>query len=71
MPAASERPLAHPVPKQHPVSLSEFTSRGPVLLLALVTLAGAWLRLFHLGDKSLWLDEGLSWIPSRMGHGAA
>src|SRR5208282_4996677 len=27
----------------------------PVLLL---TLAAAWLRLSHLGSKSLWLDEG-------------
>lgn len=66
MPAASERPLAHPVPKQHPVSVPEFTSRGPVLLLALVTLAGAWLRLFHLGNKSLWLDEGFTVTIARM-----
>jgi len=28
------------------------------LLLALLTIAAAWLRLAHLGSKSLWLDEG-------------
>ncbi len=28
------------------------------LVLALLTVAGAWLRLSHLGTKSLWLDEG-------------
>ncbi|HUK73920.1 MAG TPA: glycosyltransferase family 39 protein [Candidatus Bathyarchaeia archaeon] len=36
--------------------------RGPrrraILVLTLLTLAGAWLRLWHLGSKSLWLDEG-------------
>jgi uncharacterized membrane protein len=66
MPAASERPLAHPAPKQHPVSVPEFTSRGRVLLLTLVTLAGAWLRLFHLGNKSVWLDEGFMVTIARM-----
>ncbi len=49
MPAASERPLVHPASKQYCVSVPESTSRGRVLLLTLVTLAGAWLRLFHLG----------------------
>jgi 4-amino-4-deoxy-L-arabinose transferase-like glycosyltransferase len=49
MPAAGERSLAHPVPKQYRVAVPESTSRGRVLLLTLVTLAGAWLRLFHLG----------------------
>ena len=29
-----------------------------VLILTLLTLAGAWLRLWRLGAKSLWLDEG-------------
>ena len=28
------------------------------LVLTLLTIAGAWLRLWHLGTKSLWLDEG-------------
>ncbi len=28
------------------------------VFLWLLTLAGAWLRLSHLGSKSLWLDEG-------------
>ncbi len=28
------------------------------MILALLTIAGAWLRLSHLGAKSLWLDEG-------------
>ncbi len=33
-------------------------THSSTILLALVTLAGAWLRLSHLGSKSLWLDEG-------------
>jgi len=66
MPAASERPLAHSTPKQSSVSVPELTSRGRVLLLTLVTLAGAWLRLFHLGTKSLWLDEGATVTLARM-----
>ena len=28
------------------------------LILTLLTLVGAWLRLWHLGAQSLWLDEG-------------
>jgi len=58
MPAASEPPLAHPVSKQYVLSDSESSRRARVLLLTLLTLAGAWLRLSHLGTKSLWLDEG-------------
>jgi len=33
-------------------------SREQAAVLALLTIAGAWLRLSHLGSKSLWLDEG-------------
>jgi mannosyltransferase len=66
MPAASERSLAHPAPQQHSVSVPEFTPRSRVLLLAFVTLAGAWLRLLHLGAKSLWLDEGATVTLARM-----
>ncbi|MFI5115395.1 MAG: glycosyltransferase family 39 protein [Terriglobales bacterium] len=36
------------------------------MLLILVTLAGAWLRLFHLGSKSLWLYEGATVTLARM-----
>jgi mannosyltransferase len=32
--------------------------KSRTLLLVLLTLAGAWLRLWHLGSKSLWIDEG-------------
>jgi mannosyltransferase len=31
---------------------------SPLLILALLSLAGAFLRLWHLGMQSLWLDEG-------------
>jgi 4-amino-4-deoxy-L-arabinose transferase-like glycosyltransferase len=34
-------------------------------LLALLTIAGAWLRLSHLGTKSLWIDEGATVALSR------
>ncbi len=34
------------------------TQSGPSLLLIGLTVAAAWLRLSHLGSKSLWLDEG-------------
>jgi len=34
------------------------TSPRQAAFLALLTIAGAWLRLSHLGAKSLWLDEG-------------
>jgi len=36
---------------------ARISSRQSALLL-LLTIAGAWLRLSHLGAKSLWLDEG-------------
>jgi mannosyltransferase len=54
MPAASVLPPADPAPM--PVSTSNADSTPWVLTL--ITLAGAWLRLSHLGDESLWLDEG-------------
>lgn len=38
--------------------------------LILVTLAGACVRLFGLGAKSLWLDEAVLWLI-QAGHGAA
>ena len=58
MPAAREPSLADPLAKR-----SEFVSAGITrgranLVLLLLTLAGAGLRLSHLGSKSLWLDEG-------------
>jgi len=34
-------------------------------LLILLTLAAAWLRLSHLGSKSLWLDEGATFALAR------
>lgn len=55
MPATREPTLADP-----PLTVPYDTSarRRTTLLLTLLTLAGAWLRLSHLGAKSLWLDEG-------------
>ena len=58
MPAAREPSLADPPSKRSAVSLGEISRGHAVLLLALLTIAGAWLRLSHLGSKSLWLDEG-------------
>ncbi|HEY5177043.1 MAG TPA: hypothetical protein VII95_15910 [Terriglobales bacterium] len=66
MPASSERPLANPVSKQYFSWDLESARRGRVLLLTFVTLAGACFRLFHLGTKSLWLDEGATVTLARM-----
>jgi uncharacterized membrane protein len=55
MPVASERPLAHPAPKQYSFSVPEFISRGRALWS--VVALGAVLRLAALGHKSFWLDE--------------
>ncbi|MGA2903990.1 MAG: glycosyltransferase family 39 protein [Candidatus Korobacteraceae bacterium] len=53
MPAAPQPSLADK--QTTPAGISR--EQAPVLL-ALLTIAGAWLRLAHLGSKSLWLDEG-------------
>lgn len=37
----------------------------PVLLVASITVAGALLRLYHLGHRSLWFDEALLYWFSR------
>ncbi len=66
MPAASERPLAHPASKRFPMTAAEFSRRDRVLLLTFLTLAGAAFRLFHLGAKSIWLDEGATVTLARM-----
>src|SRR5271157_916097 len=57
MAAREPAPVAD-VPKQATAPARETTHSSTTLLLVLVTLAGAWLRLSHLGSKSLWLDEG-------------
>jgi mannosyltransferase len=57
MPPASERSAAPFASKQVAVSASRVLPREHKLLLLLFTLAGAVLRLLHLGAKSLWLDE--------------
>lgn len=56
MPAAHERAAADL--KQAAMRLRESGNSYSSLLLAALTLAAAWLRLSHLGSKSLWLDEG-------------
>jgi len=53
MPAAREPFLADPR-TSHAVNSPAFFT----IQLAVLTLIGAWLRLSHLGSKSLWLDEG-------------
>jgi len=57
MPPASERSAAPFASKQPAVSGFGVSPRGHNLLLLLFTIAGATLRLLHLGAKGLWLDE--------------
>jgi len=66
MPAASERPLALAAPTQYVRSDLTSTARGRVFIITLLTLAGGCFRLFHLGTKSLWLDEGATVTLARM-----
>src|SRR5271156_2099883 len=54
MPAATALPPADPAP----MLVSTRKTDSTAWLLTLITIAGAWLRLSHLGAKSLWLDEG-------------
>jgi mannosyltransferase len=66
MPPASERPLAHPLSRQYFSWNLESAPRVRILFLTVLTLGGAWLRLFHLGAQSLWLDEGATVTLARM-----
>jgi mannosyltransferase len=58
MALASARLVADDLQEQFTVPTRETTDINTTLLLVLLTLAAAWLRLSHLGSKSLWLDEG-------------
>lgn len=58
MTVASERPGTGDFPTRATAPTRETRQSSAILLLVLVTLAAAWLRLSHLGSKSLWLDEG-------------
>ena len=58
MSTASELPLAHAGSMRHTLPAEKKIVTRTILALALLTAAGAWLRLSHLGTKSLWLDEG-------------
>src|SRR5580704_13779058 len=51
MPVSSALPPANSTP-------TPATASPACLILVLLTIGGAWLRLSHLGAKSLWLDEG-------------
>ena len=53
MSAAREPALADP-----PATRAGLSHAETAILVFLLTVAGAWLRLSHLGSKSLWLDEG-------------
>ncbi|HKD84018.1 MAG TPA: glycosyltransferase family 39 protein [Terriglobales bacterium] len=53
MPAGRETTLA-----DRRTTHSVISQKQLAILLSLLTIAGAWLRLSHLGSKSLWLDEG-------------
>ena len=66
MPQVSERAAA-PFASMPAVNADgEISSRGCAYLLAMITLAGAVLRLLHLGAKSLWTDEPLTVAIARM-----
>ena len=58
MALASEHPVSDDVPKQVSVPARETTNAADAVWLAVLTIVAAWLRLSHLGSKSLWLDEG-------------
>ncbi len=58
MPAAREPSLADPPPKRPDVIATGISARTITFFLIVLTAAAAWLRLSHLGSKSLWLDEG-------------
>ncbi len=62
MPLASTLPLANQASMPTP---AQPTNRS-VWILTLITIAGAWLRLSHLGAKSLWLDEGATVTLARV-----
>jgi 4-amino-4-deoxy-L-arabinose transferase-like glycosyltransferase len=55
MPVASALPPANHAFGSTPAKKS---GQQVPLILAVIMLAGAWLRLSHLGAQSLWLDEG-------------
>ncbi len=57
MALASERAVADDSRKQT-VPARDPRNTTAVLVLVFLTLLAAWLRLSHLGTKSLWLDEG-------------
>jgi hypothetical protein len=46
---------------QHP---AQALRRNPTLLAILVL--GTTLRLWHLGYQSLWIDEGFTWLATRL-----
>jgi len=46
--------------------LKEISVRTFWVLLVLLTCAAALIRFYHLGHKTLWIDEGGSWILSQM-----
>jgi 4-amino-4-deoxy-L-arabinose transferase-like glycosyltransferase len=66
MPPASERSAVPFASQPSVVSTPEIAPRGDILVLAVLTLAGAGLRLFHLGAKSLWQDEPAMVAIARM-----
>lgn len=66
MPPASERSAVPFASQPSDVGPPEVAPRGDLLVVALLTLAGAGLRLFHLGAKSLWQDEPATVAIARM-----
>ncbi len=54
-----------PAPSVRPFSLSFLSYRAPWLAI-LLTLLAAGLRLYRLGNKSIWWDEGFSIFLARM-----
>jgi dolichyl-phosphate-mannose-protein mannosyltransferase len=45
---------------------NDISARTFWVLIVVVTLSAALVRFYHLGDKTLWIDEGGSWILTQL-----
>jgi len=66
--AAADPPRASPLAP--PRGVLERLERYSCVIIAMITLGGALLRVFDLGDKSLWLDEAVMFriADGNLGH---
>jgi mannosyltransferase len=66
MSESREPGLADSVAKHSALVPSALNSRAEIAAVSLLTIAGAGLRLSHLGSKSIWLDEAITLQLARM-----